>query len=122
MFWIKSMSNNIEEIYSRLTKVNEKLSKLERILQYGKSERITYNSYNPYENSILVPYLSEEDKKITDIYKDNVEYRIKGLLLHDAEIDQVGLCDGVIHITDKCEGIQISYLVDLNNKTFIRES
>lgn len=122
-----SYKGDFEELCIRLEdkikKNDADISMLERIIHYNKQGQITYHSYDPYEDSRLILLgLSDGNRKITDIYKDNVEYRIEGLLLHDAEIDQIGLCNGVIHITDKCEGTQVSYLVDLNNKTFIRKN
>lgn len=131
--FLKQKNKEIEELNTQVCVIRKDLDELQndylqlkRILCNSKQNEITYKSFDPFEDFILVPaYLSDKDRKCTYIYKNFKEYKIKGLMLHDAKIE----CrqeDNVIHITDKSydmiNNLKIyEYVVDLNTESFIQE-
>lgn len=136
--FLKRKNKEIKELNAQVCTMKKEMDKLQndylqlkRIVCNSKQNEITYQSFDPYENwmpknwmSIPI-HFSDKDRKCTYIYKDFKEYRIKGLMLHDAKIE-CRQADNVFHITDKVYDMSSNlkiceYIVDLNTESFIQE-
>lgn len=103
---ISEMQNDINNMQNKLeqynTKMEKSLDKLERIMQNGRSDKITCECHWNYLNNV------------THIYKNMREYTIKGLKLSDSAICKQGEKENIIYITD-------TYTKGLNNQTVVTE-
>lgn len=112
---ISEMQNEIDNMQKKLAQYNakmrESLDKLERIMQNGRSDKITCECYWDYLNNV------------THIYKNMREYTIKGLELSDSAICKQGEKENIIYITDTYTKNQTvvteKYIVDLYNESYI---
>ena len=144
--WISK--KKYEELMSRLNKLEgktykfggmpEKLDKcrddingIQRIMENSKLGEITHESifnkktlFSPYEECNE----SKESKIFTRIYKDFKEYKIDRLYLYKPIFKVDNGDDNLIHVSDvgytyedgNKKEMDISYIVDLKNQTFIR--
>lgn len=119
---ISEMQNDISNMQKKIeqynTKMEESLDQLERIVQYGRSDKITYQC-NCYKN---YSYCYDTN---TYIYKDMKEYQIKHLDLSKSAICEQGEKENIIYITDTydllCDNKTITekYIVDLYQKSYM---
>lgn len=131
--------NVIEERTSKFTpygpkwldKCRDDINDIQRIMENSKLGEITYKSiFN--KTALLFPYKKydkfEDSKNYTLIYKDFKEYKIVGLYLYKPIFKVDNGDDNLIHVSDvDCtyedgnkKEMDISYIVDLQNQTFIR--
>ena len=134
-YYYYKINNNNKNGYVKITKDKDKYF-MKVVYNYAKIE--TY--VEEYELADILSYsmiilnsINYNDNLIEKILQDDYysssfkEYKIKGLMLHDAKIEcRQADADNVIHITDKSydmvNNLKIyEYVVNLNTESFIQE-
>ena len=115
----------------RLDKCRDDIDDIQRVMENSKFGEITHESifnkktlFSPYEECNE----SKESKIFTRIYKDFKEYKIDRLYLYKPIFKVDNGDDNLIHVSDigytyedgNKKEMDISYIVDLQNRTFIK--
>lgn len=128
--------NTIEEKTSKFTPYGPKwfdhcrddINDIQRVMKNSKLGEITHKSILDKTKLFFTYEKYDNSKDYTLIYKDFKEYKIAGLYLYKPIFKVDNGDDNLIHVSDvgctyedgNKKEMDISYIVDLQNQTFIR--
>ena len=123
----EKVSRFVDYMPKKLDKCRDDINDIQRVMTNSKLGEITHESI--FNKSIFVPYEKyDKSKSYTLIYKGFKEYKITGLYLYKPIFKVDNGDDNLIHVSDvgytyedgNKKEMDISYIVDLQNQTFIK--